>query len=68
LKVKEVRIDDRQYIVCLNEEQRRKDIADREAIVKHLREQLKRGDKDRIGNKGYRKYLQVSQGEHFTID
>jgi hypothetical protein len=68
LKVKEVRIDDRRYIVCLNEEQRRKDIADLEAIVKHLREQLKRGDKDLIGNKGYRKYLQVSQGEHFTID
>src|SRR5512139_724522 len=68
LKVKEVYIGDRRYIVCLNEEQRRKDAADRKAIVEHLREQLKRGDKDLIGNKGYRKYLRVTEGEHFTID
>ena len=68
LKVKEVCIDDRRYIVCLNEEQRRKDAADRQAIVEHLREQLKRGDKDLVGNKGYRKYLRALEGEHFTID
>jgi len=68
LKVKEVLVEERRYIVCLNEEQRRKDAADRQAIVEHLREQLKRGDKDLIGNKGYRKYLQVGEGEHFTID
>lgn len=68
LKVKEVRLADRRYIVCLNEEQRRKDAADRQAIVAHLREQLKRGDKDLIGNKGYRKYLRASAREHFTID
>ncbi len=68
LKVKEVIIEGRRYLVCLNEEQRRKDAADRQAIVEHLREQLKRGDKDLIGNKGYRKYLRVTKGEHFTID
>ena len=68
LKVKEVLIEDRRYIVCLNEEQRRKDAADRQAIVEHLREQLKRGDKDLIGNKGYRKYIETKEGEHFTID
>lgn len=68
LKVKEVVIEDRRYIVCLNEEQRRKDTADRKAIVEHLRAQLKRGDKDLIGNKGYRKYLQAGESEHFTID
>ncbi len=68
LKVKEVKIGDRRYIVCLNEEQRRKDEADRKAIVEALRQQRKRGDKDLIGNKGYRKYLQVAEGEHFTID
>ena len=61
-------IEDRRYIVCLNEEQRRKDAADRKAIVEHLRAQLKRGDKDLIGNQGYRKYLQAGQGEHFTLD
>jgi transposase len=68
LKVKEVTIQNRRYIVCLNEEQRRKDAADRQAIVEHLREQLQRGDKDLIGNKGYRKYLRVTQGKHFTLD
>jgi hypothetical protein len=68
LKVKEVRIQNRRYIVCLNEEQRRKDAADRELIVQQLREQLKRGDKDLIGNKGYRKYLQATTGERFIID
>lgn len=68
LKVKEVTLEDRRYVVCLNEEQRRKDAADRKAIVEHLREQLKRGDKDLIGNKGYRKYLQAGEAEHFRID
>jgi len=68
LKVKEVLIDDRRYVVCLNEEQRRKDAADRKAIVEHLREQLKQGDKELIGNKGYRKYLQAGPRERFSID
>jgi hypothetical protein len=68
LKVKEVRIEDRRYVVCLNEEQRRKDAVDRQAIVEHLRQALKQGDKTLVGNNGYRKFLQVSQGEHFTID
>jgi hypothetical protein len=68
LKVKEVEIEGRRYIVCLNEEQRRKDAADRKAIVAHLEQQLQRGDKDLIGNKGYRKYLQAAAGAHFTID
>lgn len=48
-------IEEHRYIVCLNEEQRRKDSADRKAIVEHRRAQLQRGDKDLIGNKGYRK-------------
>jgi hypothetical protein len=68
LKVKEVVIEDRRYVVCLNEEQRRKDAADRKAIVEHLRQQLKQGDKELIGNKGYRKYLQATSGERFAID
>lgn len=67
LKVKEVYVEERRYVVCLNEEQSRKDRADREAIVASLREQLKQGDKALVGNKGYRKYLH-SQGPKFTID
>src|SRR5208282_3735635 len=68
LKVKEVLVEDRRYVVCLNEEQRRKDTADRKAIVEHLREQLKQGDKELVGNKGYRKYLLAGSGERFAID
>jgi hypothetical protein len=67
LKVKEVRIQDRRYIVCHNEEQARKDRADREAIVAALSDQLKRGDKSLIGNKGYRKFIK-RVGRRFEID
>ena len=67
LKVKEVWIADRRYIVCCNEEQVRKDRADREAIVKALGDQLKRGDKSLIGNKGYRKFVKTA-GRRFEID
>jgi hypothetical protein len=68
LKVKEVRIDERRYIVCINEEEARKDGADREAIVKSLSEKLKQGDKSLVGNKGYRKYLKVVGESRFEID
>jgi transposase len=67
LKVKEVMVGSRRYIVCLNEDQATKDAADREAIVASLREQLKRGDKSLVGNKGYRKYL-AAGGAGFEID
>jgi hypothetical protein len=67
LKVKEVWVEERRYIVCLNEDQRSKEALEREAIVRALREQLKRGDKSLVGNKGYRRYLK-SQGARFAID
>jgi hypothetical protein len=67
LKVKEVWVDERRYVVCLNEDQARKDRADREAIVASLREQVQRGDKSLVGNKGYRKYLSA-QGPKFTVN
>jgi transposase len=68
LKIKEVRVEDRRYVVCLNEEERRKDAQDRQAIVAHLREQLRSGDKSLVGNKGYRRYLKVEGSGHFVID
>jgi len=69
LKVKEVNVEGRRYIVCLNPEQAKKDAADREAIVESLREKLKRGDKALVGNKGYRKYLKnESDRARFAID
>ena len=68
LKVKEVWVDDRRYVVCLNEDEARKDAADREAIVATLREQLRNGDKSLVGNKGYRRYLSGDDSPHFAID
>lgn len=67
LQVKEVRLNGRRYIVCLNPKQARKDRADREAIVASLEEQLKRGDKSLVGNRGYRRYIK-SEKDAFSID
>jgi hypothetical protein len=68
LKVKEVRVEGRRYVVCLNEDTARKDAADREAIVAALREQLRSGDKSLVGNKGYRRDLSDGVPGHFGID
>jgi len=69
LKVKEVWIEKRRYIVCFNPDQAKKDAADRQAIVESLKEKLKQGDKALVGNKGYRKYLkQDKEGAVFSID
>jgi hypothetical protein len=68
LKLKEVWVENRRYVVCLIEEERRKDAHDRQAIVAHLRQQLRQGDKRLVGNKGYRRYLKVEGEGHFQID
>lgn len=67
LKVKEVWVNDNRYIVCVNTKQARKDAADRKAIIDALAEQVKKGPKNMIGNKGYRKYLKVTPGG-ITVD
>jgi transposase len=67
LKVKEVLVDGRRYVVCVNEDQAKKDAFDREAIIAALEERLKQGDKSLVGNKGFRKYLS-STGSGFSID
>jgi transposase len=67
LKVKEVWVEARRYVVCLNEEEAAKDRHDRDAIVAALRKALKHGDKSLIGNRGYRRFVKAS-GERFAID
>ena len=49
------------YIVCVNQRQARKDAADRQAIIESLEDQLKKGPKSLVGNKGYRRYLKVEK-------
>jgi transposase len=61
LKVKQVVVNDRRYIVCLNTRQARKEAADRQAIIDALKVQLKKGAKSLVGNKGYRRYLKMTK-------
>jgi hypothetical protein len=68
LKVKDVVVGGRRYVICLNEAQARKDARDREAIVEALRRKLKQGDKSLVGNKGFRKYVKSSGAKRFSID
>lgn len=67
LKIKEVRVEGRRYVVCFNEQQARKDAADRAAILASLAEKLKQGEKAFVGNKGYRRYMKTAGGV-FEID
>jgi transposase len=67
LKVKEVIHRGKRYIVCVNEEQAKKDAYDRQAIVTALEERLAKGTKGLIGNKGYRKYVRMEK-DAVTID
>jgi len=61
LKIKEVIINNKRYIVCLNPTQARKDAKDRQAIIDSLREKIKTNPKGLIGNKGYRKYIKIEK-------
>jgi transposase len=67
LRVKEVVLEGKRYIVCLNPRQARKDAQDRQAIVDSLRDKLKANPKGLIGNKGYRRYLKMEK-ESVSID
>ncbi len=67
LKVKEVIVEGRRYIVCLNSRQARKDALDREAIIESLKEKIQSGAKGMIGNKGYRRFVKMESGS-LSID
>lgn len=61
LKVKEVQIEGRRYIVCLNPEEAERDRLEREAIIESLRKKLREGARALIGNRGYRRYLKIEK-------
>ena len=68
LKVKEVVVEGRRYVVCKNDEEAARDAAARVAIVDRLREKLDAGQaKSLVGNLGYRRFLKGSKGS-WTID
>lgn len=59
--MKEVRLEDRRYIVCLNPEEAAKDKRDRALILEALKEKLTQGPKALVGNRGFRRYLRVEK-------
>lgn len=62
LKVKEVRVGERRYVVCLNQEEAIKDATVRDAMLKRLEEKLaKRGAKSLVGNRGYARFLKIER-------
>jgi len=62
LSVKEVWIQKRRYIICLNPEEARKDRFDREAILIKLQKKIASGNvKKLIGNRGYRRFLKTQK-------
>jgi len=67
LKVKDMHIGDRRYVVCYNEEQARKDMHTREAIVELLAEKIKNNQGGLIGNAGYKKYVHIEKNG-ITLD
>ena len=62
LRVKEVWVEGRRYIVCYNPYEAAKDAADRQAIVESLEDRLKDGAKQLVGNGGYRRFLRAEKG------
>jgi transposase len=62
LLVKEVKVDDRRYILCYNPEQAKKDAKDRQLILEGMAKKLKQGSKALVGNRGYRRYVIAEKG------
>ena len=68
LEAKQVKIGHRQYIVCRNLAEARRDAEQRSAIFDGLRAKLAQGDKALVGNSGFRRYLKTVSAEHFAVD
>jgi len=75
IEVKEVIVGDwgpqakpRRYVVCFNSEQAQRDAAARTAILDSLQTKLQQGDKQLVGNAGYRRFLATPHAGHFEID
>lgn len=68
LRVKDVKVDDRRYIVCHNPEEETRDRMVREHILDTLDEKLKKGQgNDLVKNRGYKRYLAMDRGA-FSVD
>jgi hypothetical protein len=61
-------VKSRRYVICFNPAEARRDAAARDTIVASLRGKLKAGDKELVGNAGYRRFLATPREGHFEID
>jgi transposase len=61
LRVKEVWVEGRRYIVCHNPDEATRDATEREAILRALEDRLRQGAGSLVGNRGFRRYLRVSK-------
>jgi hypothetical protein len=75
LEVKEVTVGNwgptakpRRYVVCFNPDEAKRDAAARAAILDSLEAKLKQGDKELVGNAGYKRFLATPRRGHFAID
>jgi hypothetical protein len=68
LKVQEVKIAGRRYVLCRNEEEAHKDAAARAELVAGLERKLAQGGKALVSNKGFRRFLKAPEGDGFVID
>jgi hypothetical protein len=63
LQVKEVRVEERRYIVCRNLQEAEKDARARQALLAKLEQTLAaHGPKAIIGNKGFARFVKVAKG------
>jgi len=67
LAIKDITLSGRRYIVSRNEEEARKDAETRAKLIDSLQRQLAQGEKQLVGNTGYRRFLRV-KGQAFEID
>jgi hypothetical protein len=67
LAIKDLTLSGRRYIVSRTEEEARKDAETRARLIDSLQRQLAQGEKQLVGNKGYRRFLRA-KGRTFEID
>jgi transposase len=64
LELKEVKIGDHRYVVCLNPDEEVRDRLTREEIIEHTRQELRsKGPKAFIMPRGIRRYVELTGGE-----
>ena len=62
LFIKEIKLNQKRYIICFNPYEAEKDGLDREMLLEKLKQLVKEAPKGLIKNRGYKRYLTVERG------